>query len=187
METLLRSLFETGLLVIALSVDSFVASFSYGANHIRMPFRSVACISGICSGSLGLSLLVGRGLRSYLPEGVLPWICFLLLAGLGIVKIFDSSLKALIRRHRDLHRQWQFSAFHFRVILNIYANPEQADQDRSGALSRGRGIGAGGGVVPGQLDGGGRGRVGSDAGFRGGAALFCSGPGGHPAGPLAGR
>ena len=28
METLLRSLFETGLLVIALSVDSFVASFS---------------------------------------------------------------------------------------------------------------------------------------------------------------
>ena len=29
METLLRSLFETGLLVIALSVDSFVASFSY--------------------------------------------------------------------------------------------------------------------------------------------------------------
>ncbi|MFR1232224.1 MAG: hypothetical protein ACLSCQ_00520 [Evtepia gabavorous] len=69
--------------------------------------------------------------------GVLPWICFLLLAGLGIVKIFDSSLKALIRRHRDLHRQWQFSAFHFRVILNIYANPEQADQDRSGALSVG--------------------------------------------------
>ena len=63
METLLRSLFETGLLVIALSVDSFVASFSYGANHIRMPFRSVACISGICSGSLGLSLLVGRGYR----------------------------------------------------------------------------------------------------------------------------
>ena len=51
METLLRSLFETGLLVIALSVDSFGASFSYGANHIRMPFRSVACISGICSGS----------------------------------------------------------------------------------------------------------------------------------------
>ena len=50
---------------------------------------------------------------------------------------FDSSLKALIRRHRDLHRQWQFSAFHFRVILNIYANPEQADQDRSGALSVG--------------------------------------------------
>ena len=120
-----------------LSVDSFVASFSYGANHIRMPFRSVACISGICSGSLGLSLLVGRGLRSYLPEGVLPWLCFLLLAGLGIVKIFDSSLKALIRRHRDLHRQWQFSAFHFRVILNIYANPEQADQDRSGVLSVG--------------------------------------------------
>ena len=105
METLLRSLFETGLLVIALSVDSFVASFSYGANHIRMPFRSVACISGICSGSLGLSLLVGRGLRSYLPEGALPWLCFLLLAGLGIVKIFDSSLKALIRRHRYLHRQ----------------------------------------------------------------------------------
>ena len=47
------------------------------------------------------------------------------------------SLKALIRRHRELHRQWQFSAFHFRVILNIYANPEQADQDRSGVLSVG--------------------------------------------------
>ena len=79
----------------------------------------------------------GPVLAPYLPEGSLPVLCFLLLAGLGIVKIFDSSLKALIRRHRDLHKEWQFSAFHLRVILNIYANPEQADQDRSGSLSLG--------------------------------------------------
>ena len=137
METVLFSLLETGWLVTALSVDAFVASFSYGANHIRIPLRSVAFISGICSGMLGVSLLVGRVLAPYLPEGSLPVLCFLLLAGLGIVKIFDSSLKALIRRHRDLHKELQFSAFHLRVILNIYANPEQADQDRSGSLSLG--------------------------------------------------
>ena len=36
-------------------------------------------------------LLVGRVLAPYLPEGSLPVLCFLLLAGLGVVKIFDSS------------------------------------------------------------------------------------------------
>ena len=50
METVLFSLLETGWLVTALSVDAFVASFSYGANHIRIPLRSVAFVSGICSG-----------------------------------------------------------------------------------------------------------------------------------------
>ncbi len=55
------------------------------------PARSVAFVSGICSGMLGVSLLVGRVLAPYLPEGSLPVLCFLLLAGLGVVKIFDSS------------------------------------------------------------------------------------------------
>lgn len=96
METLLRSLFETGLLVIALSVDSFVASFSYGANHIRMPFRSVACISGICSGSLGLSLLVGRGLRSYLPEGARLGFAFCCWPGWVLSRFLSSLPQALI-------------------------------------------------------------------------------------------
>lgn len=186
METVLFSLLETGWLVTALSVDAFVASFSYGANHIRIPLRSVAFISGICSGMLGVSLLVGRVLAPYLPEGSLPVLCFLLLAGLGIVKIFDSSLKALIRRHRDLHKEWQFSAFHLRVILNIYANPEQARQDRSGSLSLGEAAALARGPVPGQPDGGHRGWPGADACGRGGAPLLPDGGGGHPPGPLVG-
>ena len=135
METVLFSLLETGWLVTALSVDAFCGQlFPMAPNHIRIPLRSVAFVSGILQRDAG-GFPAGSRVLALTCRGQPSVLCFLLLAGLGIVKIFDSSLKALIRRHRDLHKEWQFSAFHLRVILNIYANPEQADQDRSGSLS----------------------------------------------------
>ena len=107
-----------------------MAPIIFGCHFVRWPASAefaAEAWGSLCLWAAASALICRRG----------SCLGFLLLAGLGIVKIFDSSLKALIRRHRDLHRQWQFSAFHFRVILNIYANPEQADQDRSGVLSVG--------------------------------------------------
>ncbi len=47
---------ESLLLVLAVSLDAFVASIAYGTNKIKIPFASATIINIICSSVLGLSL-----------------------------------------------------------------------------------------------------------------------------------
>ena len=109
------------LLAAALSVDTFAACFAYGAEKIRIPFSSVLVISGVCSAILAVSLLLGRVLLPLMADSVTRVICFLLLLALGLIKLFDSSLKTLIRRHAHLRRQLRFSILSLHFILDIYA------------------------------------------------------------------
>lgn len=134
------SFLEALILVLALSVDTFVASFAYGANRIRIPFRSVAVINGICTLMLALSLLAGSLIRPYIPTEITKVICFSILLALGIVKLGDSTLKAFIRRNRHIQKKVSFSILHLNFILQIYANPEQADLDASKELSVGEAV-----------------------------------------------
>lgn len=123
------------MLVTALSVDAFVASFAYGAGGIRIPARSVAVINVVCSGFLVLALLLGALLRPFLPPSLTGAVCFALLFLLGVTKLFDSSIKAGIRRHRGLRREINFRVSALRCILSIYADTEEADRDASRGLS----------------------------------------------------
>lgn len=129
------SLFEALLLVTALSLDAFVASVTYGTDKIRVSFVCTCLISAVCSSLLGASLLAGNLLRSVIPSGAASWLSFLVLFGLGCVKLFDGSIKACLKKHRHLHREISFSAFHLRFILGIYADPLEADADHSRTLS----------------------------------------------------
>lgn len=126
---------ESLLIVTALSIDAFLSGFSYGTNQIRIPFLSVFVISMICSLILAISLLFGAILKPWLPIELTAALCFLLLFGLGVTKIFDSTVKAFIRRHAAFEKKIHFSVSHFGFILNIYADPEVADRDHSRVLS----------------------------------------------------
>ena len=126
---------EALLLVVALSLDAFVASFAYGAQRIKIPFSSALIISGICTATLAVSLLLGALLRPFLPQGLTKGLCFALLFLLGITKLCDSAIKTLIRRHKRMHRQVSFSVFSLKFILDVYADPEKADRDGSRVLS----------------------------------------------------
>ena len=129
------AILEPLVLVTALSVDAFVASFAYGTNQIKIPFRSVAVISGICSAILGVSLFLGSLVRPFMPEHLAGVLCFSILFLLGIAKLCDSAIKSLIRRSQGIHKKISFSAMHLRFILDVYANPENADSDCSKSLS----------------------------------------------------
>lgn len=131
------ALLEALLLVTALSLDAFASSFAYGAAQIKIPGRSLLVINLICSGSLALALLLGGFLHRILPAGLGSGLCFLLLLCLGTVKIFDSALKALIRRQGGFQKKIHFSLASLGFILKIYANPEEADLDRSHILTAG--------------------------------------------------
>lgn len=131
----LISVLEALALASALSMDTLVAGFAYGSNKIKIPFMSVQIINAVCSSILGLSLLAGAFLKRYIPSTLTVIICFGILFTLGIAKLLDSITKSIIRRHNRLNKEIKFSMFNFRFILNLYADPVEADVDCSRIIS----------------------------------------------------
>jgi putative sporulation protein YtaF len=123
------------LLTAAVSIDVFAASFAYGSSKIRIPLVSVLIITVIGSVMLGSSLYFSLFIQRFIPEGAAGLLSFGILFTLGVVKIFDSVIKNLIRRHSDAEKRLSFSMFNLRFILNVYADPERADVDGSRVIS----------------------------------------------------
>ena len=135
MQVFLIVILESFLLTAAISIDVFTASIGYGADNIKVPPLSTIIISGICSLMLGISLFIGSTIENYIPVEVGNLICFAILFILGTIKIFDGSIKSYIIKRKNLHKKFSFSALHLNFILNIYANPKEADKDSSRYLS----------------------------------------------------
>ena len=127
------SLGEALLLVFALSLDSLVAGIAYGAGGIKIPKLSLLILGGVSTLMLALSLCAGGLLGPLLPTEVVRVVCFLLLLALGVFKLFDSAVKAAIRRRGGC--RFSFSALNLNFIFQVYAEPESADADHGGTLS----------------------------------------------------
>lgn len=128
-----NNLLQSVVFVISLSTDAFAASIAYGAGGIRVPWRSAGIISAVCSTALAAALGVGSVLQRFFSPDALRWVCFVLLCGMGLLRLFDSALKNYIRRHQKL--RLRFAANHLHFIFTVYADAETADADRSKVLS----------------------------------------------------
>ena len=119
-------------LMAALSLDAFAISMAYGTGKIRIPIKSILIINVIGSVILGASLYLGVAFRNVLPNPHLFSASILFV--LGSIKIFDSTIKRLIRKTQG-ERQMAFSLWDINFILTIYANPKKADADSSRCIS----------------------------------------------------
>ncbi|MCL2087525.1 MAG: sporulation membrane protein YtaF [Oscillospiraceae bacterium] len=129
---------EGFIIAASCSLDALAASFAYGNNKIKIPFLSVIVITVVCSCVLGLSLFFGEFLREFLPTSLTTIASFWVLFIIGTLKLFDSITKSIIRKYNksgDSLLRIKFSAFNFRFILNLYADPEKADLDASKTIS----------------------------------------------------
>lgn len=133
-------LLEAVVLASSLSLDAFIASFAYGSNKIKMSLPSLIVINLVCSGILGLSLLLGATIQPYLSPDVNRLLCFLILFIIGLTKLLDDLAKAFIRKHGSLSKRIRFSFLNFKFVLNVYANPEKADVDHSKSISLGEAV-----------------------------------------------
>lgn len=126
---------EALFLSVALSLDAFVAGFSYGMNKIRIPWISAFIVDAICSLSLGAALLLGSLFGRFIPAGLTTVICFAILLLLGITKLLDGLAKTLIHKYGNISSHFHFSFCSFRFVLSLYADPEAADSDHSKTIS----------------------------------------------------
>lgn len=127
--------FNIFLLVTALCIDTFVASAAYGTNDICLTAKQIALINGICSLCLGISLLLGGLLDSWIPEKFTREICFFSLLFLGCLKLTDASVRRYLRYHENMHRNIHFGFSQLHFIVCIYTDPITADVEQKHCLS----------------------------------------------------
>lgn len=89
--SVLRIFLEAAAISLALSVDSFIAAFSYGTSKIKIPLSSVGIISVTGSLITGLSMLAGSFVKDFIPPGFTTLLSFGILFLLGVLKLFESS------------------------------------------------------------------------------------------------
>ena len=76
------------LLILALTMDSFVVSFAYGVSKTKMPFGIVVCMNLLMSTILGTAIFMGSRLAALLPEGVREDWGFFCCLGLDVTGFF---------------------------------------------------------------------------------------------------
>ena len=123
------------LLVSALSMDAFVASFAYGTSKIKIPFKSAMTINLVCSSILAIALFMGSIISKYIPSVFTTSICVTMLLMLGLSKLFDSTLKSILVKSGTLSRDVSFKLFDFRFFLRVCLDSTEADIDHSYELS----------------------------------------------------
>ena len=98
MEPFWISFLHIFFLCAAVCIDTFAAAFGFGIDQIRIPALSALVLSLVSSAALSLSMLAAGWLTPYLPAGLTGWLSCALLCGLGLLKLFDSAIKRLVRR-----------------------------------------------------------------------------------------
>ena len=131
----LLAVLPASAIAASVSIDALMVSFAYGCKKIKIPMLSAFIINLICTAVIGLSFLLGSALVQYIPEWLAFGIAFAILFILGIIKLFDSITKSIIRKHTQFNKQISLSVFNFKLIMRLYADPEVADADFSKSIS----------------------------------------------------
>ena len=121
-------------LVIALGIDAFICSFSYGAQQIKIPWKSLLLINFITISLLTIGFVLATLFATVLPQFLVRFLPMTIFIVLGFSKVFESTIKRLIK-NPERRRHFEFSLFNFGFVLQVYAAYELADVDKSKSLT----------------------------------------------------
>ena len=82
---------------------------------------------------MSLGLAIGYFLASVVDLNIFKYISFALLILIGLTKLFSELLKIWLDRKRD--KDLHINLFNFKLIINIYLNPIEADLNKDNILS----------------------------------------------------
>ena len=126
---------ESLLLVCAISVDSFVSSFAYGSNKIKISVLPALILDLVSTLFLAVSLFAATFIKQYIPGSVCTAIGFITLFSIGIFNFFQGTVKAYLKRRERSSKQVRFKLFDIQFALDIYIDETKADVDNSKTLS----------------------------------------------------
>ena len=129
------AMLQAAAIAISISIDALAVSFAYGCKKIKIPMPSLLIINTICTMVIGLSFLFGIAVVQYIPQWLAAGLSFSILLIIGLMKLFDSITKSVIRKYSQINKEINLSVFTFKLIMRIYADPETAGVDISKSIS----------------------------------------------------
>lgn len=126
MSTTLLSLL---IFLTAVSIDSLTAGLTYGTQRVKIKRCAYLILIFIPALFITLARHIGTCIYFFLPESVLPFLSFTLLALLGLSKLTESLLRLLARKYPSLTRNWGWKIKQINIIFTIYLSPEDANQE----------------------------------------------------------
>lgn len=117
---------EALTITLALSLDSFVCSFAYGINKIKVPLKSVLTINFICCSVMAISVTLGVYIAKYIPEVITIWLSFVCLFVIGAIKILGPIIKKQIKKRIVKKPSY---------MLSIIEDTTKADKNNNNILS----------------------------------------------------
>lgn len=121
------------LLIIALSIDSFLASLAYGAEYIYISWKSASMISLIGVMLLSFSFYTANYLQNYLSPITCHIISFILLLSIGVSILFQGTIKTIIKKFHRKKIKFKYSGIMF--VVDVFLDETKADIDKSKSLS----------------------------------------------------
>lgn len=121
------------LLVIALSLDSFLASLAYGAEHIRIPLKSAFLISFIGVVFLSVPLYTATYMQQFISPFLCHLISFTIFFLIALSSLFQGTIKSMLKTYNRKKLKFEYSGISF--VLDIYLDETKADADNSKLLS----------------------------------------------------
>ncbi len=125
---------ESILMVLAISLDSFVIGIACGTKDIKLPKKVIIIINIICTAFLAVSIFLGNVVRKILPGKSASIISFFILLILGVYYIFDSLLNTLIEKRNMRNKKIEFEFFNINIIIDIVVDGTKADINKSGDI-----------------------------------------------------
>ncbi len=123
------------LFLVAVSLDSLTAGFSYGAGRVHIKALSLlflACVPALFITAAGR---IGEVVGSLLPSGVLPVLSFFMLAAIGVAKLLESLIRSIAKKHPSLMGNWGCQIKQINIIFTVYLSPEEANRTDLQVLS----------------------------------------------------
>lgn len=127
-------MFREIILSVIISIDIFLAAAAYRSCGIEIPVSSTIIINAIGAFFLGISLIFSRLLGIIIPENICGICGFVILTAMGILTVFKSLIRNLVRRLSE-RGELSLHPGSSGIVVKLYLDDTAADFDSSKILS----------------------------------------------------
>jgi len=117
MHFFLSDVLQAFMLSLAISIDVFMASFAYGSNKVKIPFKSKLILSAVCSAMLAMAFVGGNVLKQFLSIRATMIICFMILIVIGAMKLLESIISIIMKKRKFLMKD--FAIWDFKLTCKL--------------------------------------------------------------------
>lgn len=123
------------IFLLAVSVDSLSAGFSYGAAGVKIKPLSALFLVFIPSTAITLMTMAGSFLFSLFPAWLFSAASFFILFILGCEKLMESLFRHLAARRPNIISNWVCRIKQLNIVFTIYFSPQDANKEDLSVLS----------------------------------------------------